>query len=64
MSTDKSALPENALDFAYLNDLNPEQIAGIQRAAGARAMERSWDVAMRKHAPSAQTPARRPWTLR
>lgn len=59
MAIKKSAPLEKDSRFAHLAELSPEQIAGITRAANAHSLERSWDTAMRKYAPAAQTSSRR-----
>ncbi|VVE01730.1 hypothetical protein [Pandoraea terrigena] len=59
MTIKKSSLPEKDSRFAYLANLSPSEIDGIQQAATAPALERSWSAAMSKHAPAAQVRGRR-----
>jgi len=62
MTVKKSALPENESRFAHLAGMSSDQIADMRRAANAKTSERSWDKAMRNHAPAAQTPSQRTWS--
>lgn len=62
MTVKKLALPENESRFAHLAGMSSEQIAGMQQAANAKTSARSWDKAMRNHAPEAQSPSERTWS--
>jgi len=62
MTVKKSAAHENESRFAHLAGMSSEQIAGMQQAANAKTSARSWDKAMRNHAPTAQTPGQRTWS--
>ena len=62
MTVKKSALHENESRFSHLAGMSSEQIAGMQQAANAKTSARSWDKAMRNHAPAAQSSSERTWS--